>query len=103
IQFDGAGSLFLTALLLGIVNAIVRPVVILLTLPITLLTLGLFILVVNGAMFLLVARFMHTFHVSGLGSAIVASIIVGITGWVANGFVGNRGKIEVWTPRGGRP
>jgi putative membrane protein len=101
IRFDGAGPLFLAALLLGLANAIVRPIVILLTLPITLITLGLFVFVINGAMFLLVAELMASFHVSGLGAAIVASIIVGVTGWAANAFVGNRARIEVWTAKEG--
>jgi putative membrane protein len=99
IRFDGAAPLFGAALLLGLVNAIVRPVVILLTLPFTLVTLGLFLLVVNGAMIWLVAWMMPAFHVAGLGSAIVASIIVGLTGWVANSYIGDRGNIQVWTTR----
>ncbi|MBI4499813.1 MAG: phage holin family protein [Gemmatimonadetes bacterium] len=100
ISFDGALPLFIAAALLGIVNAFVRPVVILLTLPFTLLTLGLFIFVINGMMILLVAWFMPSFHVSGLGSAILASIIVGLTGWAASSYVGDKGGIEVWTMRG---
>ena len=100
VQFDGALPLFLAALLLGIVNAIVRPLVIILTLPFTLLTLGLFIFVINGLMILLVAKMMSSFHVSGLGSAILASIIVGLVSWAASGYVGSRGNIEVWSVRG---
>lgn len=96
VHFDGLAALWIAALLLGLVNAIVRPILIVLTLPFTLLTLGLFILVINGAMVLLVARLMPSFHVEGLWSAILASIIVGLTGWLANGFVGNRGTVEVW-------
>lgn len=96
IRFEGAGPLFLAAVLLGIVNAIVRPIVILLTLPITLVTLGLFLLVINGAMVLLVAEFMAGFHLEGLGTAILGSIIVGLTGWAANSFVGDRGRVEIW-------
>ena len=100
IRFDGALPLFGAALLLGVVNAIVRPVVILLTLPFTLLTLGLFLLVINGAMISLVAWMMPSFHVAGLGAAIMASIIVGLTGWVANSYIGEKGNIQVWTVRG---
>lgn len=99
IRFDGAGSLFLAAALLGVVNAIVRPIVILLTLPVTLLTLGLFLLVINGGMILLVAWIMPTFHVAGLSSAIPASIIVGLTAWVANSYVGDKGRFEVWSAK----
>jgi putative membrane protein len=95
VRFDGAGPLFLAALLLGLVNAVVRPIVIVLTLPITLLSLGLFMFVINGAMLLLVARLMPSFHLEGLGTAIVAWLIVALTSWVANGFIGSRGRLEV--------
>lgn len=103
VWFDGAGPLFVAALLLGFVNGFVRPIVIFLTFPFTLATLGLFLFVVNGAMVLLVDRVMDSMHVEGLGTAIVASLIVGVTGWLANGFVGNRGKVETWkAPKGQR-
>jgi putative membrane protein len=96
VRFDGVLSLWLAAFLLGLVNAFIRPLVVLVTLPLTLLTLGLFLLVVNGLMVLLVAWLMPSFHIGGIGSAILASVIVGVTGWIANGFVGKRAKIEVW-------
>ena len=97
VRFDGAGPLFIAALLLGVVNAVVRPVVVLLTFPFTFVTLGLFLLVVNGLMVLLVAWMMPAFHVEGLGPAILASIIVGLTAWAANWFIGDRGSIHVWS------
>lgn len=96
VHFDGALSLWLAAFLLGLVNAFIRPLLILVTLPITLLTLGLFLFVVNGSMVMLVAWLMPSFHLAGLGSAILASVIVGLIGWLANAFVGDRAKIEVW-------
>jgi putative membrane protein len=96
IWFEGAAPLFVAALLLGFANAFIRPIVIFLTFPITLATLGLFLFVVNGAMLLLVDRIMAPMHVEGLGPAIMACVIVGITGWLANGFVGSRGRVEVW-------
>jgi len=77
-------SLLAAAVLLGLANAIVRPILVVLTLPITIITLGLFILVINGLMVLLVAQFLHGFHVHGLISAILCSIVVGITGWVGS-------------------
>lgn len=98
VRFDGALSLFLAALLLGLTNAVVRPVVIFLTLPITLVTLGLFLFVINGLMVMFVAWLMPSFHLSGLVPAVLASVIVGLTGWVANAFVGDR-KMEIWTVR----
>jgi len=102
VWFDGVGPLFVAALLLGLVNGFVRPIVIFLTFPFTLATLGLFLFVVNGAMVLLVDRVMDPMHVEGLGTAIVASLLVSITGWLANGFVGNRARVETWQAPGGR-
>lgn len=99
IRFDGVVPLWLAAFLLGLVNGFVRPVVIFLTFPITLVTLGLFLFVINGLMLMLVAWVMPSFHIAGLGSAILASIIVGLTGWAANAFIGNRGRVEIWKVR----
>ena len=88
VQFDTTTSLLAAAFLLGLVNAVVRPVVFFLTLPITFLTLGLFILVINGCMVLIVSRIMSSFHIDSLGTAILASLIVGLTGWATNRFIG---------------
>src|SRR5882724_11071229 len=95
IRFDDVISLWVAALLLGAVNAIVRPIVILLTLPITFVTLGLFLFVVNGLMFLLVAWLMPQFHVAGLSSGIWASVIVGLTSWIANGVTSGKKPVRV--------
>jgi len=94
VRIEGLGTLVIAALLLGIVNAVIRPVVLLLTLPLTVLTLGLFIFVVNGISLALVAWLVPGFHVSGLGAAILGSIVVGLTGWFASTFVGSRGRLE---------
>jgi putative membrane protein len=99
IDIEGTGTLVAAALLLGIVNALVRPLAILLTLPITVLTLGFFLLVVNAAMFGLVAALLDGFHVSGFGAALLGSIVVGLTGWVASWYVGPRGSVEVLVVR----
>jgi putative membrane protein len=88
-------SLLAAAFLLGIVNAIVRPILILLTLPFTIITLGLFLLVINGLMLELVALFLHGFQVHGIVAAILGSIVVGLTGWVGSWFIGSRGRFEV--------
>jgi putative membrane protein len=95
IRIEGTGTLILAALFYGVVNAVVRPAAILLTLPITVLTLGLFLLLVNAAMFGLVAALLDGFRVAGLGSALLGSIIVGLTGWVASWYVGPKGRLEV--------
>jgi len=94
VQIQGFGTLVVAALLLGIVNAFIRPIVLILTLPITVLTLGLFILVVNGISLELVAWLVPGFHLSGLGAAILGSIVVGLTSWFASTFVGGRGRFE---------
>jgi putative membrane protein len=94
VQFDGWRTLIIAALLLGIVNAVIRPIILILTLPLTVLTLGLFILVVNGISLSLVAWVLPGFHVAGLGAAILGSIVVGLTSWCASTFVGGSGRIE---------
>jgi putative membrane protein len=100
IAFDGWGSLIVAALLLGIVNAVVRPFILLLTLPLTLLTLGLFILVVNGISLALVAWLLPGFAVTGLAAATLGAIVVGITSWFASTFVGSSGRFERFRPSG---
>lgn len=99
LHFAGSGTLLAAALLLGVVNAIVRPIAVLLTLPLTLLTLGLFLLVVNAAMVGLVALLLPGFQVSGFWTAVGAALIVSITGWLASGLIGNNGKVEVMRGR----
>jgi putative membrane protein len=97
IRIDDAGTLLLAGALLGIVNAIVRPIAILLTLPITILTLGLFLLVVNAAMVALVASLLPGFHIpGGFWSAFATALIVWITGWIGSWLIGPRGKIDVY-------
>jgi putative membrane protein len=95
IEIAGTGTLIGAALLLGLVNALVRPLAVLLTLPLTVLTLGLFLLVVNAAMFGLVAALLDGFRVSGFFASLLGSIVVGLTGWMASWYVGPRGRIEV--------
>lgn len=99
-HFDGAGTLLLAAFLLGLVNAVVRPLVILLTLPLTIVTLGLFLLVVNGLMLALVAWLLEGFALGGLVSAILASIIASIAAWFASSLIGPSGRIEVMKMEG---
>lgn len=99
IQIDGNGTLVVAALLYGVVNAVVRPLAVLFTLPLTVLTLGLFLFVVNAAMFGLVAALLDGFHVASFGSALLGSIVVGLTGWLASWYVGPRGRFEVLVVR----
>jgi putative membrane protein len=82
VHFSSGGALLVAALVLGFVNAVIRPILVLLTLPITLLTLGLFYLVVNGAAFGLAAALVPGFTVASMGSAILGALVVGIVSWV---------------------
>lgn len=102
IAFNSTETLIAAALLLGIVNAFVRPIIVILTLPITLLTLGLFLLVINALMIMLVAYFLPGFMVASFWSAVFAAIIVSLTSWVMSGWIGPRGRIEVMTVRQSR-
>lgn len=85
---DSASTLLLAAFLLGIVNAVIRPLMLLLTLPFTLLTLGFFILVVNAAMIALVSALIPGFDISSFRSAFLGALVVSITGWIGAGLSG---------------
>src|SRR2546426_10609969 len=91
IAITGTGTLIVSALLLGFVNALIRPVIFILTLPLTILTLGLFILIVNGISVGLVAWLVPGFPVAGLWSAAWGPIIVRLTSLGASHFVGGPG------------
>ncbi|HYJ41804.1 MAG TPA: phage holin family protein [Steroidobacteraceae bacterium] len=95
LNIDSPGTLILAGLLLGVVNAIVRPFALLLSLPALIFTLGLFLLVVNAAMLGLVALLLPGFHIAGFWTAVGGSIIVSIVSWVGSWFIGPRGRVEV--------
>lgn len=95
LQFDTAGTLLAAALLLGVINAVVRPIAVILTLPLTLVTLGLFLIVINAAMLGLVALLLSGFSISGFWTAVAGSLIVSLTSWLASGLIGNNGRIDV--------
>jgi putative membrane protein len=97
VEIRGPETLILAALLLGIANAVIRPIVILITLPLTLLTLGLFVLVINAAMFGLVSAFLHGFVVHGFWAAFWGALVVSVVGWFASVFIGKRGRMK-WRP-----
>jgi putative membrane protein len=88
IRFADTSSLVVSALLLGFANAIVRPVLVLLTLPLTLLTFGLFLLVINAGMLLLVSALVSGFSIAGFGTALLASIFIAITSFVIGAILG---------------
>ncbi len=87
VTIDGLGSAVIAALVLGLVNTLVRPLLVLLTLPITLLTLGLFIFVINAALFYAVAAVLDGFYVAGFMSALLGSFLVSILSALGNWFV----------------
>ncbi len=81
VQVDGIMTALVAALILGLVNVLIRPLLILLTLPVTFISLGLFIFVINGLMFWLVANFIKGFSVDGFGSAIIGALLFSIISW----------------------
>lgn len=93
ITYDAPMTLFLAALLLGLVNALLRPLLILLTLPLTVLTFGLFLLVINAAMILLVSRIIPGFQVAGFTPALLAALITGVTSWAAYMLLGDINRL----------
>ncbi|NBB63682.1 phage holin family protein [Pseudomonas sp. ODNR1LW] len=92
VDFTNNGSLGAAAVILGLINAIVRPIMVILTFPITVVTLGLFLLVVNAAMIGLTASFLGGFAVDGLGAGVGAAIVTGIVSWIAGAFIGEPEK-----------
>lgn len=87
IEADGWVTLLIAGLLLGLVNAFVRPIVTILTLPLTLITLGLFLLVVNAAMIGLVGLLLPGFQVDGFWPAILAAIVTGVVSWIGQALL----------------
>ena len=87
VQIQSFGTALVAALVLGLANAVVRPILVLLTLPVTVLTLGLFLLVINGAVFLGVARLVSGFEVAGWWAAILAAILYSIVSWLLSALI----------------
>jgi len=99
VWIEGTGNFILAALLLGLVNAFIRPLMFFFTLPLTIVTMGLFIFVINAAMFGLVAAMLDNFQVSGFWSALFGAIVVSITSTVASWYIGPDGRFEVFVVR----
>jgi putative membrane protein len=99
VQITGTGNFILAAILLGLVNAFIRPIALFLTLPITIVTLGLFLFVLNAAMFGLVAAMLDGFVVAGFWSALFGAIIVSLTSTIASWYIGPSGHYEVYVVR----
>lgn len=96
-DLSGAMAALGAGLVLGIVNAIVRPILILLTLPFTLLTLGLFLFVLNGLCLWLTSLLVKGFEVHGVGAAVFGAILVSVVSWLLTTVVSDRGQIVVIT------
>jgi putative membrane protein len=89
IRFSSTGSLIISALLLGFANAVLRPLLVILTLPLTLVTLGFFLLVINALMLLLVAKVVSGFKISGFWTAFFASLFISILSMALGSLVPN--------------
>jgi putative membrane protein len=94
VHVSNTGTLIVAAVLLGVVNAFVRPVVFILTLPLTVVTLGLFLLVVNAAMIGLVAMLLGGFSVHGLIPGILAAIVTGVASWIGSMLIRDTRRID---------
>jgi putative membrane protein len=99
VTIDSPSTLILAGVLLGIVNSIVRPIAIVLTLPMTILTLGLFLLVINAGMVALVAWMLPGMHVANFWSAFWTAVVVSLVSIVGSWFVGPKGKFDVYVKR----
>jgi putative membrane protein len=99
LHFDSTSKLVVSAIVLGVVNAFVRPLAFLLTLPLTVLTLGLFLLVLNAGMVSLVAWIVPGFALEGFWTAVGVALIVSLVSWAASSVIGPRGRIELFTAR----
>lgn len=91
---SGPAAAIVAGLLLGVVNALVRPVLLLLTLPFTLLTLGLFIFVVNAICFGLTAALVPGFHLTGFWAALFGSIVVSIVSWMLSSLIADNNELR---------
>jgi putative membrane protein len=87
VQVANIMTALIAALVLGLVNTLIRPILVLLTLPVTVLTLGLFILVINGLMFWAVANLIGGFHVAGFWSAVGAALLYSIISWALSALL----------------
>lgn len=94
IEVQGFFYALIAALFLGVLNAIVRPVLIILTLPLTIFTLGLFLFVVNGIMLMLVSLVLKGFHVNGFWPAVLGALLLSVINWFSNSYINSKGRIE---------
>lgn len=94
IRVAGVLPALLAAALLGILNAVLRPLLIVLTLPLNILTLGLFTFVINALLLMLVSYLIPGFDVRGFWTAVFGALIIGLVSWLLNRFIGSGGRVE---------
>ena len=99
LEITGLGAALGAGLVLGLINAVVRPVLVILTLPVTLLTLGLFLFILNGLCLWLTSLIVPGFEVLGFGAAVLGAFLVSLVSWILTAFVSDRGRIVVITRR----
>lgn len=97
IEVKGVFSAFFAAAILGILNALLRPLLLLLTLPLNILSLGLFTFVINALMLMMASGVISGFHIAGFWSAIFGSLVIGIVSWLLTSMINDQGKMEVIT------
>jgi putative membrane protein len=95
IEFQGVGALLFAAATIGILNAVVRPILFLLTLPINILTLGLFTLVINAGMLKLASDVVRGFEVHGFWSAVGGTLLMSVFTFFINLLIGDSGRLEI--------
>ena len=94
LRLDGVVPALLAGLVLGLINALVRPVLLVLTLPLTLITLGLFLLVLNGICLALTAWLVPGFDIDGFLPAMLGALVISVVSWILTAFVSDRGRVE---------
>ncbi|MFI5375724.1 MAG: phage holin family protein [Candidatus Rokuibacteriota bacterium] len=99
IGLDSLASALVAGLVLGIINAVVRPILVVLTFPITLLTLGLFLLVLNAFCLWLVSVFVPGFHVTGFWAAFWGALLVSVVSWILTALISDSGRVKVISRR----
>jgi len=93
IEVKGFWSAFLAAAILGVLNAFFRPVLIILTLPVNILTLGLFTFVINAVLMMMVAGVVGGFEVHGFWAALLGSLVISVASWLLNSFINEQGRV----------
>lgn len=103
IEVDTVSAAFIAAAVLGVINAVLRPVLLFITLPITVLTLGLFALAINGLMLYIAGSVVEGFHVTGFWASVIGALFLSVISGLANAFISDRGRVEVAEERSRLP